>query len=143
MIKNYLKIAWRNLLKHKSFSLINILGLSIGIAACLIIFLYVAHELAFDQYNDKADRIARITTKMKTPESDMLFGTSPSLLAAVLKKDFPEVEATVRLEPASPVMKLNNEIIKEDAFYKADQSVFSIFDFFSYQQRLLPGNERC
>ena len=129
MIKNYLKIAWRNLLKHKSFSLINILGLSIGIAACLIIFLYVAHELAFDQYNDKADRIARITTKMKTPESDMLFGTSPSLLAAVLKKDFPEVEATVRLEPASPVMKLNNEIIREDAFYKADQSVFSIFDF--------------
>ncbi len=129
MIKNYLKIAWRNLLKHKSFSLINLLGLSIGIAACLIIFLYVEHELSFDQYNEKADRIARITTRVKTPESDMLFGTTPTLLADVLKKDFPEVQATVRLEPAAQVMKLNNEMIREDAFYKADQSVFSIFDF--------------
>lgn len=129
MIKNYLKIAWRNLLEHKTFSFINLLGLSIGIAACLIIFLYVEHELSYDQYNKKADRIARITTRLKTPESDMLFGTTPTLLADVLKKDFPEVEATVRLEPSPQVMKLNNEMIREEAFYKADQSVFSIFDF--------------
>jgi putative ABC transport system permease protein len=61
MIKNYFKIAWRNLLKHKSFSLINIFGLAIGIAACLIIFIYIRHELTFDQYNKNADRIARIT----------------------------------------------------------------------------------
>ena len=61
-------------MKHKSFSLINILGLSIGIAACMIIFLYVHHELTFDQYNVKADRIARVTTTLHTPESDMLFG---------------------------------------------------------------------
>jgi putative ABC transport system permease protein len=129
MIKNYFKIAWRNLLKHTSFSLINILGLSIGIAACMIIFLYVNHELTFDQYNEKADRIARITTRLHTPESDMLFGTSPVPLADALKRDFPEVEATVRLEPSPQVMKLNNEVVKEEAFYTADQSIFSIFSF--------------
>jgi putative ABC transport system permease protein len=63
MIQNYLKIAWRNLLKHKSFSFINILGLAIGISACVIIFLYVHQELTFDLYNVKADRIARVTTR--------------------------------------------------------------------------------
>jgi putative ABC transport system permease protein len=58
MIQNYFKIAWRNLLKHKSFSLTNIFGLAIGIAACLVIFIYVRHELTFDQYNKNAARIA-------------------------------------------------------------------------------------
>ena len=81
MIKNYLKIAWRNLLKHKSFSFINILGLAIGIAACMIIFLYVHNEMTFDQYNLKTDRIARVTTILHTPESNMHFGTTPAPLA--------------------------------------------------------------
>jgi putative ABC transport system permease protein len=129
MIKNYLKIAWRNLLKHKSFSIINIVGLATGLAACMIIFLYVHNELTFDQYNTKADRIARVTTTVHAPESDLVCGTSPSLLADVLKKEYPEVESTVRLENAPQVMKLNNELFREDAFYKADQSIFSIFNF--------------
>ena len=85
MIKNYLKIAWRNLVKHKSFSFINILGLAIGIGACLIIFLYVHDELTFDLYNVKADRIARVTTRMHTPESDLVIATSPVMLASNLK----------------------------------------------------------
>jgi len=129
MIKNYLKIAWRNLLKHKSFSFINILGLAIGIAACMIIFLYVHNELTFDQYNSKADRIARVTTTLHTPESDMVFATSPTLLAGVLKQDYPDVESTVRLEPAPKVVKFKNDLFREEAFYKADQSIFSIFSF--------------
>lgn len=129
MIKNYLKVAWRNLLKHKGFSFINILGLAIGIAACLVIFLYVHTELTFDQYNVKADRIARVTTTIHTPESDILFATSPNPLADALKRDYPDVEATVRLEPSPQVMKLHNDIFREESFYKADQSVFSIFSF--------------
>ena len=89
MIQNYLKIAWRNLLKHKSFSLINILGLAIGIGACLIIFLYVHDELTFDQYNVKADRIVRATTRLHTPESDLVIATSPMMLGGTLKRDLP------------------------------------------------------
>lgn len=129
MIKSYLKIAWRNLLKHKSFSFINILGLAIGIAACMIIFLYVHNELTFDQYNAKADRIARVTTTMHAPESDIVFATSPAPLATALLRDCPEVEATVRLESAPQVLKLHNEFFTEEAFYKTDKHIFSVFSF--------------
>ena len=129
MIHNYLKIAWRNLVKHKSFSVINILGLAIGIAACLIIFLYVHDELTFDQYNTKVDRIARATILIHGPESDMAFATGPILLGEALKQDFPEVESSVRLEQEKLVVRYGNDFIKENNFYKADQSVFSIFTF--------------
>jgi len=129
MFKNHVKIAWRNLLKHKSFSFINIAGLAIGIAGCMIIFLYVRNELTFDQYNTKADRIVRITTNVKAPESDFSMATTPTPLADALKRDYPEVESVVRLENAPQSIKINNEPFREDAFYKADQSVFSIFDF--------------
>ena len=100
MFKNHVKIAWRNLLKHKSFSFINIAGLAIGIAGCMIIFLYVRNELTFDQYNAKADRIVRITTNVKAPESDFSLATTPTPLADALKRDYPEVESVVRLENA-------------------------------------------
>jgi putative ABC transport system permease protein len=129
MIKNYLLIAWRNLLKHKIFSLINILGLAIGIAACLLIFLYVQHEFTFDQYNTKADRIARITTTMHAPESDLVLATSPTPLAATLKREFPEVENAVCLDQTATIVKLNNEFTREEEFYKTDQPIFAVFDF--------------
>lgn len=130
MIKNYLKIAWRNLLKNKTFSLINISGLSIGIAACMIIFLYVRNELSYDQYNSKADRIVRVTTTVHAPESDINMATSPGLLAVELLGNYPEVEATVRLERATLAIKVNDDLSKEEDFFKADPSVFSVFDFY-------------
>ncbi|MFI5154372.1 MAG: ABC transporter permease [Chitinophagales bacterium] len=129
MLRNYLKMAWRNLLKYSTFSFINITGLSIGIAACMIIFLYVHHEMTFDQYNAKSDRICRVTTTLHTPESEMAFATSPAPLAGALKRDFPEIESIVRLEPSPKVVKLQDDFFREDAFYTADQSVFSIFSF--------------
>src|SRR5450631_991313 len=124
MIQNYLKIAWRNLLRHKSFSFINIFGLAIGIGACQIIFLYVHNELTFDLYNVKADRIARVTTRMHTPESDLVIATSPIMLAGALKRDYPEVESCTRMLNTTVSVKSNNEIFTEGAFYKAEQSIF-------------------
>src|SRR5579863_3387174 len=129
MIQNYLKIAWRNLLKHRGFSIINILGLAIGIAACLIIFLYVHNELTFDQYNTNINRIARATVLIHGPESDVAMASSPVLLADALKRDYPEVESVVRLEQDPQVMKYKSDLIKETGFYKADQTVFFIFNF--------------
>ncbi len=129
MLKNYLKIAWRNLVKHKSFSLINILGLAIGIASCLIIFLYVHNELTFDLYNANADRIARVTTILHAPESDVILATSPAPLADALKKDYPEVESAVRLENVNQAVIYNNDVLSEEAFYKSDPDIFSIFSF--------------
>lgn len=129
MIKNYLKIAWRNLLKHKTFSAINILGLSIGIAACIIIFIYVHFELTYDQYNRNADRIARITSTIKAPESDFIIASSPNALADALKQDFPEVAAAVRLDHVAQAVKFNNEVFKEENFYRTDADIFSVFSF--------------
>ena len=130
MIQNYLKIAWRNLLRHKSFSLTNIIGLAIGIAACLIIFLYVYGELTFDQYNAKTNRIVRITTRLHTPESDLVLASSPKLLGEALKKDYPEVEAIVaRLINASSSVKFRNNVFAEKTFYSTDQAIFSVFSF--------------
>ena len=130
MIKSYLKIAWRNLVKHPVFSVINLLGLSIGIAACWLIYLYIHFELTYDQYNAKADRIARITFTIHTPESDnMVLATTPVLLAEALRKSYPEAEATVRIKPVQAVVKSNGLLLKESRFYQADQSIFSIFTF--------------
>lgn len=129
MIRNYLKISWRNLLKHKSFSTINIFGLAVGIAACMIIFLYVRNELMYDQYNLKSDRIARVTTTMHAPQSDLRTATSFALMADLLVREYPEVEAAVRLEVSPKVVTLAGDFFNETAFYKADQSVFHIFSF--------------
>jgi len=129
MIKNYIKIAWRNLLKHKSFSLVNIFGLAIGIAACLIIFIYIRHELTFDQYNKNADRIARITANIHTPESDIVMAPTPALLSPTVQKIYPEVEAAVRLERSKETVRVNNDYFKEEDFYWTDPTVFTVFSF--------------
>jgi len=130
MIKSYLKIAWRNLVRHKSFSFINIGGLSIGIAACLLISLYVHYQLSYDAYHTKKDRIVRISNLMHTPENDNVnMALSPALLATALNHNYPEVEAAVRFEPDAAVMKVNNQLFKEDNVYKADADIFKVFTY--------------
>ncbi|MBK1441218.1 ABC transporter permease [Parapedobacter sp. ISTM3] len=130
MIRNYLIIAWRNLYKHKLHSLIHIVGLSTGVAACLLIFLFVRYELTYDQHNEHCERIARITTTLHTPESDNLsLATTPYPLADALLREYPEVENVVRLETSPATVTYKNELITEAGFYQADQSIFSIFSF--------------
>lgn len=129
MIRNYFKIAWRNLWKNKLYSMINIAGLAIGIAACLLIFLFVRYELTFDQHNLNFDRIARLTTAVHTPESDLAFATSPYPLADVLQREYPEVASAVRIESSPAAVRYKNELVREKGFYEADQSVFSVFTF--------------
>jgi putative ABC transport system permease protein len=129
MVKNYIKIAWRNLLKHKSFSFVNIFGLAIGITVCLIIFIYIRHELTFDQYNKNAERIARITATVHAPESDIAMAPTPALLAPMIQKLYPEVEAAVRLEKSIETVRFNDDYFKESDFYWADQTAFKVFSF--------------
>lgn len=130
MIKSYLKIAWRNLIRHKSFSFINIGGLSIGIAACLLISLYVHYQVSFDAVQPKKERIVRVTNLMHTPENDNVnVALSPALLATFLNNNYPEVEKAVRFEPDRAVVKVNNQLFKEDNFYKTDAGVFKVFDY--------------
>jgi putative ABC transport system permease protein len=130
MIKSYLKIAWRNLIRHKSFSFINIGGLSIGIAACLLISLYVHYQLSYDNYHIKKDRIVRITNLMHTPENDNVnIALTPVLLATTLKHNYPEVETAIRLEPDRSIMKVNNQLFREDNVYKTDANIFDVLTY--------------
>lgn len=98
MIKNYLLIATRNLLRHKAYSLINILGLAIGLASCMLILLYVQNEWQYDQYHAKGDRIYRVVreTRMEGDRTSIHPGSS-GLLAPSLLQDFPEIEHATRI----------------------------------------------
>ncbi len=129
MIKSYFKIAWRNLSRHTLYSFIHIAGLAVGVAACLLIFLFVRYELTYDQHNDHYERIARITSTLKAPELDLSFATSPYPLADALLREYPEVEAVARLESSPAAVTFENELISEPGFYEADQGVFSVFSF--------------
>ena len=129
MIRNYLKIAWRNLVRNKTFSLINIVGLAIGLACFIMIALYVADELSYDRYNEKVDRIYRVN-------SDIVFGGNKLHLAvacdpmgATLKKDYPQVEEYVRFftSGGSKLIKKGNEFINEDRVAHADSTLFNVF----------------
>ncbi len=128
MIRNYLKTAWRNIRKNKLFSFINILGLSVGIATCFIIMLYVQDELSYDRFNKNANNIARIVFHAnlnggKIDES----GVMPPV-AQTMKKDFPEVkDATRILSFGTPKIVYNNTTFQDDQFALVDPNFFSIF----------------
>jgi putative ABC transport system permease protein len=89
MLRNYLKIAFRNLLKNKGFTTINVLGLALGLATCLLIVFYVFDELSYDRYNLNADRIYRINSDLKFGGNEGSHAVAPAPAAAALKADFP------------------------------------------------------
>ncbi|WP_431200706.1 ABC transporter permease [Mucilaginibacter sp. P25] len=101
MIRNYIKIALRNLWRHRGFSFINITGLSIGITACFFIFIYVAFELSYDNFHTKADRIYRLVTDIKTPSETINTSSTSWAFAPNIRADLPEVEAFVRTSGGS------------------------------------------
>ena len=96
MFKNYLKIAWRNLLRNKSFSLLNILGLSIGLAVTALILLWVHNELEFNQFHEKKDRIYQVYNKYEVEGEIWTWNSTPKIMARTIKKDYPEVEEVSR-----------------------------------------------
>ncbi|MGF7217243.1 putative ABC transport system permease protein [Spirosoma lacussanchae] len=130
MLSNYLKIAWRNLRKQQGFAFINIFGLAVGLACCLLIMLYVLDELSFDRYNANANRIYRIQTDIEFGDNDMHFATSPDPLGATLKKDYPQVEQFVRLhQRGNWLVKRAGETtsLRESDITFADSTLFDVF----------------
>src|ERR1700759_5464618 len=128
MFKNYFKTAWRNIRKNKLFSAINILGLSIGIATCFIIMLYVQDELSYDKFNVNANNIARIVfhANMDGGKIDEAGVMAP--VAQAMKKDFPEVQDATRLvQFGSPKITYKEKNFKDDRFALVDPNFFSIF----------------
>jgi putative ABC transport system permease protein len=117
MIKNYFKIAWRKIKKNKLYAFVNITGLTIGIASCLLIGLYIAHEVSYDRFNKNADRIVRITM-------DYNFGDAPRQVALTgtkagpqFKRTFPSVQAFARTYKRTRVVGYANKVFEENNFY--------------------------
>lgn len=130
MLRNYLKIAWRNLRKHKFYSFLNIFGLSLGLASCLLITLYVVDELSFDRSFEHADRIFRINSDIRFGGADMSLAVAPDPLAFTLKKDYPQIEQVVRIrENGSQLVRRSNstENLKEEHVFYADSTFFELF----------------
>ncbi len=143
MLKNYLKIALRNLLKHKVYSFINILGLAIGIACCLLILLYVQDELDYDRFHQRSERIYRLAISGRARGEARALSTaqSPSPWAPAFGQDDPGVENYVRFKtPLSRWLISTPNTEKrfyERRFYFADPTVFEVFDY-----ELLRGDAR-
>jgi putative ABC transport system permease protein len=131
MFKNYFKTAWRNLLKNKTFSVINVSGLAIGIAAFLLIVNYLRFEYSFDDFHVNRDRIYRVPmTVTEIGGKAQTFAFTYPALAPAMEKDFPEVQEAVRFRRRSGVVQHGDEKIVEDgSIYYVDPSIFKVFSF--------------
>lgn len=134
MIRNYFKTAWRNLLRNKGFALINILGLATGLTCCLLLTLYLQHELSYDRFHTKGDRIARVIMEYKIGDSGNKGNFTSTKVFPEFKRQFPEVVSGARLTGTERVVKYGDKIGLEANVLHADSAFFEIFDF-----RLLSG----
>jgi putative ABC transport system permease protein len=128
MIRNYLLIALRNLVKHRVFSLINIFGLSAGMTAAVLIFLWVQNERSFDGFHPDAGRIYRLTAHITSAK--WTWETAPLSLAQPIRTKVPEVEALTAMEPAyAPSFRLGNDLVTEKRCVYVDSAWFTIFHY--------------
>lgn len=128
MLWNYVKITLRSIRKHKGFSFINIAGLAVGMASCMVIFLYVASELTYDRYHDNADRIYRVAMWWKVPSGEFQSAGINAGAAPELIDNFPQVECAARYMPIRDrIVRHADRLFFEDRMGYADQEIFEIF----------------
>ena len=139
MFRNYLNVILRNLLRYRGYSAINVLGLAIGLASCILILLYVQDELSYDQHHERKDRIYRIVVTTTAEGRTDEWARTPSAWAPVLKEEYPEIEQFTRWKPpnTSWLIGYNEKRYEEKFFIFADSSVFDIFTI-----PLVQGNPR-
>ncbi|MEO5681389.1 MAG: ABC transporter permease [Chitinophagaceae bacterium] len=130
MIKNYFTVAFRNLQRNKTFSLINIGGLAIGLAACWMITLYVAHELSYDNFHKKAGSIFRVAQHASWPGGHFDLAVTPAPTGAALKNEYAEIEQVVRFdaEGGGTLGYAEQRLQVGDIFY-TDSSIFKVFSY--------------
>jgi putative ABC transport system permease protein len=137
MLKNYIKIALRNLRRNKLYSLLNITGLAIGITCCVLIMLYVQDELSFDRFHEKAERIYRVSSHFVLKDRIMDFASTAHVQGPMFKDEYPEVENYVRFNSygSRRMVRYQDTTYAEEKFIWVDNSVFDIFSF-----KLIKGN---
>lgn len=136
MLATYLKIAFRNFVKEKFFSVINSIGLSVGISVALLITLFLLHELSYDKFNSKQDRIHRIAMYLEVGGNGSEVNSTFPPQAEAMQDEIAEVELAVRVSSSNgKIFKLQDKIFTEDKILFADSAFFSVFDY-----RVLAGN---
>ena len=133
MLKSYARIAYRTLNRHKGYTAINVLGLAVGMAACLLIGLYVQDEVSYDRFHPKADRIYRAANELRFLEEESQTAITPGLMGPKLLEEVPDFEAFVRLDDygtQQPILiRRGYERFYEKSFILADSSFFDFFSF--------------
>src|SRR5688572_23045315 len=131
MLRNYLTIAFRNVAKNKVFSAINIFGLGIGLAACLMIFQFVSFELGYDKFHDKFDRIYRVTNDRFQNGKLIQHGTiTYPTIGPTMAKEFPEIEMYSRLMPGGELtIRIDDKSFRGDYCHFVDEHFLSVFSF--------------
>lgn len=128
MLLNYFKISFRNLLKKKAYSFINIAGLAVGIACCITILLYVQFEFSYDTFHEHSDRIYRVQRSHSGSGGPREYRAPVNYaLAPILKENFPQAEQVVRLAKMEEKVTVENAVFMEPRFFYADPSVFEVF----------------
>ena len=128
MIKNYFKIAWRNLMKSKAFSLINILGLTIGITVCMMIFLFIMNEFTVDKFHKQGKNIYRVMREYDRSKAPTSYLSGP--YATALLNDYPdEIKAAVRVMVTDATITIGKKAFSEKKVYLADAGFFTLFSF--------------
>jgi putative ABC transport system permease protein len=138
MFRNYLKTAFRNLIKSKFYSSLNIIGLAVGLATCLLILLYVLDELSYDKFNTRADRIFRVNNEIQFGNNHLDLAVAPALQGTTMVRDMPQVEQYTRIcWYGGFLVKKGSENLKEGRVGFADSTLFDVFSF-----PLIAGNAK-
>ena len=136
MLKNYLKITWRNLIRHKTFSLINILGLAIGMASSALILLWVQNEISYDKFHVKKDRLYEVYNRSVFDGHLWCWATTPKVMAKTLKQDYPQIEETCRTTGAGFLFTIGEKHLTVQGNF-TDPGFLTMFTF-----PLISGNEK-
>lgn len=130
MLRNYLKIALRNLWKNRLFSALNIVGMGVGLAAVGLMGLYIAHEYSYDRFHTNADRIVRVVHYASWPGGNLKLAPTSAPYAGALKNEFPEIEKTVRIHPeGGGVISFKDKKLDVNDIFFADKTLFDVFTF--------------
>ncbi len=127
MFRNYFKLAWRNLLKRKVFTFINLLGLATGMAVCLLLVLYIQNETGYDSFQEKGDNIYRLAAERKYPGHSRFLGEIPQSIGQAVKFEFPEVLESVRVINAGKTVNVSDKVFDDDKIFGVDSNFFRVF----------------
>jgi len=130
MVKNLIKTAFRHILKHFGYSILNILGLTLGISSALFLIIYVSDEVSYDRYHEKADRIYRVSSKITEPDDQFTWNVAQIPFGPQVVQDYPEVQSFVRfINMPRALYKYEDKEFNEENFYYVDSTLFDIFTY--------------